>query len=219
MCFADPVTGTAAAGSATAGATTSATAFYTTMAIAAANAALQYRAASQSVSAANKAAESNKDSAVQSANSQYLNVIAGEIQKEDAASREIARIEDDSTRAESSAILAGIEAGAGGGSLLEKPRDFRASALRYGSAVTRSRENERGASANNLNAISVGASGRVTNYRPKYTKPSLASAGLTLLGGFLDATKFLPPGTPNAGQSFVHGVQIPGRNYSLPVFN
>lgn len=223
MCFPDggaTAAATTGAASGTATATASASAFYTTLAIAAANAAMQYRAASQSVSAANDAAEANKKSAVESANSQYLNVIAGQIQEEDAASQEIARIEDDSIRAESSAILAGLEAGAGGGALLERPRDFRASALRYSSAVSRSAENRRGAAANNLAAISVGADGRVSNFRPEYTKPSLVSAGLTLLGGYLDATKYLAPGVPSTpANPLANGVQIPGRNYSLPIFD
>lgn len=166
--------------------------------LAVASAGATYAAQAASVRAANAAARENQRSAVLSAGNQYRSIIAGQIQEEDAASEEIARIERDAAAAESTALLAGIEAGAGGRSLIEKTREFRASALNYSSAVRRNQTYSRGAAAGNLHAVSLEAEGRVRGFRPQYQAPSLLGAGLTIAGGYLDAQRFLAPGGYNA---------------------
>lgn len=193
--------------------------FYTTMALSALQAVQQYSASAASVRAANDAAKANQAQAVQSASSRYVSIASGLLQEEDAATSEIERIEGEGQVAAASATLAGIEAGAGGAALSERPDSFRASALRYSSAVTRSLAYKRTAAAGDLNSVADQTAGRISGYRPEHTEPSLLNAGFTLLGGYLQGQKFLAPAGGGGALRFPNGIRMPSQNISLPIFN
>lgn len=182
-----------------------------------AQAGLKLAADSASVRSANTAARSNADSANASAAEQYRAQVLGLLQEEDAAGAEIAKVERDAMVATSSAALAGIESGAGGGALTDKIRDFRQTELTYRTAVSRSLGYRRGATASNLNAIGLEAKNRVVNYRPPYQKPSLLGAGLTILGGATQASLYGAPAAPavpvvppSSGFSYSFGLPVRG---------
>lgn len=105
-------------------------------------------------------------------------------------------------QAESSAALAATEAGAGGGSLADQVRNFRASALSYRSAVQRNLGFARADTALTLDAVGQEAANRVSTFRPAYERPSLLAAGITLGKGFLDASRFSVPNRGATGGGY-----------------
>lgn len=163
------------------------------VALAVAQAGLTYAQQAASVRAANRSAAENARAAKESANNQYRSLLIQQIQQEDAATEEIARVERDAMVAESTASLAGLEAGAGGRSVAEVSREFRASALRYRTATERNLAYARGGTALNLQAIGLQAEGRVRGFRPNYQRPSLIGAGLTIAKGGFDSFNYQAP--------------------------
>lgn len=164
-----------------------------TAAVALASAGLTYYGQTQSVRAAQAATDANAAAAASSAASQYRGVIVQQLQEEDAAAQEIDRVEREALKAESSAALAGIESGAGGGALADQMRNFRGAALSYQTAVKRNLGYSRANTAMTLDAIGLEARNRVSTYRPDYQRPSLLQFGLSTAGGFLDASRFTAP--------------------------
>jgi len=181
---------------------TAAEAAAASVAVAVAGAALTYKAQQDSVKSAQRAMDANALAASLSASGQYRGLIVRQIQEEDAAAQEIDRVEREGLKAESAAALAGVEAGAGGGVLADQVRNFRAASLSYSTAVRRNLDYRRSDTALTLQAVGQEAKNRISTYRPSFERPSLAGAGLTIAGGFLDASRFTAPNRTTTGGSY-----------------
>ena len=181
------------------------------IATAAVSSALTYKAQQDSVKAAQAAQDANAAAASESAAAQYRGMIVSSLRDEAASQQEIDRVSREALKAESGAALAAVESGAGGGALADQIRNFQASALSYQTAMKRDLGYRRADTVLGMHAVSQEAKNRITTYRPSYESPSLLGAGLTIAGGFLDASRF---GVPTRGATTV----APPKPYSPRTF-
>ena len=171
-------------------------------AVAIGTAALTYKAQQDSVKAAQEAQNANAHAASQSAAAQYRSMIVSSLRDEAASAQEIDRVSREALKAESGAALAAVESGAGGGALADQIRNFQASSLSYQTAVKRDLGYRRADTVLGMHAVSQEAKNRISTYRPSYERPSLLGAGLTIAGGYMDATRFAVPNRTATGSGY-----------------